>query len=78
MSDAWGTVWVPGAPVRGELVRLRSGYRLRLEVAYEAEFIGGTLKIDDFEILEAGWFAPDDLPGEPQESHRLLIQRKHI
>lgn len=62
----------------GELVRLKSGYRLRLEVAYEAEFAGGTLKLDDFEILEAGWFAPDDLPAELQESHRLLIRRKHI
>lgn len=62
----------------GELVRLKSGYKLRLEVAYEAELIGGTLEIDDFEILEARWFAPDDLPEEMQESHRLLIHRGRL
>ncbi|GLW98469.1 NUDIX hydrolase [Microtetraspora sp. NBRC 16547] len=56
------------------LVRLRSGFRLRVEVAYEAEFVGGTLRTDGFEILEAGWFSPDDLPEELQEGHRLLIR----
>lgn len=58
----------------GRLVRLNSGYKLRVEVSYEAELIGGTLKIDSFEILEARWFSPDSLPEGMQESHRLLIQ----
>ncbi|GAA2407925.1 NUDIX domain-containing protein [Streptomyces glaucosporus] len=66
-----------GLDVRvGELVRLRSGYRLRVEVAYEARLVGGTLRIDPFEILEARWFRPDDLPEGLQESHRLLIERR--
>ncbi|MEO3972580.1 NUDIX domain-containing protein [Streptomyces sp. CAU 1734] len=64
-----------GLDVRaGRLVRLKSGYKLRLEVAYEAELIGGELRIDPFEILEARWFSPDDLPDGIQESHRPLIQ----
>ncbi|MFF0246481.1 hypothetical protein ACWEU6_18290 [Streptosporangium sandarakinum] len=47
-----------------------------MEVAYEAALIGGTLKIDSFEILEAKWFTPSDLPEGLQESHRLLILGK--
>ncbi|MDN3055323.1 NUDIX domain-containing protein [Streptomyces sp. SRF1] len=57
----------------GRLVQLTSGYKLRIEVAYEAQLVGGELKIDSFEILEARWFSPDDLPDGIQESHRLLI-----
>ncbi|MFE2540509.1 NUDIX domain-containing protein [Actinacidiphila glaucinigra] len=58
----------------GELVHLKSGYRLRVEVAYAAKLVGGSLKIDSFEILEATWVSPNDLPPGLQESHRLLIQ----
>ncbi|MFJ2031561.1 NUDIX domain-containing protein [Streptosporangium sp. NPDC087985] len=57
------------------LAHVKSGYKLRVEVAYEAEFTGGTLKIESVEILEAKWFSPHDLPEGVQESHRLLIQR---
>lgn len=57
----------------GQLVRLKSGYKLRVEAAYEAVLVGGELKIDSFEILEAKWFSPDTLPEGIQESHRLLI-----
>lgn len=57
----------------GGLVRLNSGYRLRVEVVYEAEPTGGTLRVDPVEILEAGWFAPGDLPEGVLEPHRLLI-----
>jgi ADP-ribose pyrophosphatase YjhB (NUDIX family) len=57
----------------GRLVHLKSGYKLRVEVAYESALVGGELKIDGFEILEARWFSPDELPEGLQESHRLLI-----
>ncbi|MHC5903591.1 NUDIX domain-containing protein [Streptomyces sp. S6] len=60
--------------VAGRLVRVRSGYRLRVEMAYEAVYVGGTLKIDPFEILEARWFRTDALPVELQEVHRELIR----
>jgi 8-oxo-dGTP diphosphatase len=58
----------------GRLVRLRSGYRLRIEVAYEALLTGGTLRLDPFEIVESGWFRPDDLPEGTQPEHRLLVE----
>lgn len=57
----------------GRLVHLKSGFKLRVEVAYEAVLVGGELKIDSFEILEARWFSPDELPEGMQESHQLLI-----
>jgi ADP-ribose pyrophosphatase YjhB (NUDIX family) len=57
----------------GRLVQVTSGYQLRVEVAYEAHLVGGELKIDSFEILEAKWHSPDNLPEGLQESHRLLI-----
>ncbi|MBW1603842.1 NUDIX domain-containing protein [Streptomyces sp. JJ66] len=66
-----------GLDVRvGELIHLRSGFRLRLEVAYEAEFTGGTLRLDPFEILDAGWFPPHALPDTLQPAHRTLIHRQ--
>jgi ADP-ribose pyrophosphatase YjhB (NUDIX family) len=58
-----------------ELVHVKSGYKLRVEAAYKALLIGGTLKIDPAEILEATWFSPHQLPEGVQESHRLLIER---
>lgn len=57
----------------GRLVSLTSGYKLRIEVAYEARLVGGELTIGTFEILEARWFSPDELPDGLQESHRRLI-----
>ncbi|MDT0447318.1 NUDIX hydrolase [Streptomyces johnsoniae] len=60
--------------VPGRLVRLRSGYRLRLEVAYEAELTGGTLRLDPMEILEARWCTLEDLPEGLQPVHRDLAR----
>ncbi|MFE2076293.1 NUDIX domain-containing protein [Streptomyces misionensis] len=57
----------------GRLVHLKSGYKLRIEVAYEARLIGGSLDLDNFEILEARWFTPTELPEGMQDSHRQLI-----
>ncbi|MFC4011425.1 NUDIX domain-containing protein [Nonomuraea purpurea] len=58
----------------GRLIRVRSGFRLRVEVAYEAVLTGGTLRIDPVEVLEAAWFSPGELPEGTQGSHRLLIE----
>jgi 8-oxo-dGTP diphosphatase len=60
--------------VSGRLVQVTSGYKLRVEVAYEALHAGGTLELDGFEILEAKWFSPDALPEGMQESHIQLIK----
>ncbi|MER6913101.1 NUDIX domain-containing protein [Streptomyces sp. NPDC000594] len=63
-----------GLDVRtGRLLRLTSGYRLRAEVAFEARLIGGELRIDPLEILEARWCTPDALPEGLQDAHRRLI-----
>ncbi|ONH59043.1 NUDIX hydrolase [Frankia sp. CcI49] len=58
-----------------DLVNLKSGYRLRVEVAYAADLVGGDVRIDSFEVLEAQWFATDHLPEGLLESHRTLIQK---
>lgn len=57
----------------GRLVHLRSGYRLRVEVAYEAVCTGGELRLSSLEILEAAWFTPDSLPAGLLDSHLALI-----
>jgi 8-oxo-dGTP diphosphatase len=60
----------------GDLVRVRSGYRLRAEVAYEAVYLGGELRLNSLEILDAGWFARDDLPAGVIDGHLALIEGK--
>ncbi|GAA5047628.1 NUDIX domain-containing protein [Thermocatellispora tengchongensis] len=60
----------------GELVYLRSGFQLRLEVAYEAVCAPGSSigRLNSLEILEAGWFAPDELPDGVMDGHVPLIR----
>ena len=60
----------------GQLVHLKSGYKLRVEVAFAARFVGGQLKVNQSEVLEALWFPPDQLPEGLHESHRPLILKK--
>ncbi|MFE4971532.1 NUDIX domain-containing protein [Kitasatospora sp. NPDC056651] len=61
-----------------ELAHLKSGFKLRVEVAYEALYVSGRIKVASFEILEARWFSPDNLPEGVQESHRQLIRRQRL
>ncbi|MBC7273183.1 NUDIX hydrolase [Streptomyces broussonetiae] len=58
----------------GRLIMLNSGLRTRLEVAYEAELLGGELRLDPGEILEARWCHPDELPGDIQPVCRPLVR----
>ncbi|GAA2148726.1 NUDIX domain-containing protein [Actinomadura napierensis] len=58
----------------GRLVSVTSGYKLRAEVAYEAQLRGGRLRLDAAEILEAAWFSVDALPDGLMKSHRALIE----
>ena len=60
----------------GELASVRSGYKLRVEVAYEAIHVGGALKLSSLEVIDARWFAPDTLPSGVLDAHLALIQRK--
>ena len=36
-----------------------------LMVAFTADYAGGEVQADGQELLDAGWFAPDELPGLP-------------
>jgi 8-oxo-dGTP diphosphatase len=60
----------------GKLLKVRSGFKYRIEVYYEATLIGGLdhLKLDSREILEARLFHPGELPEGIADSHRELIQ----
>jgi 8-oxo-dGTP diphosphatase len=58
----------------GRLLKVRSGFRYRVEVYYEAVLIGGLdgLELDAKEVLEARLFSPGDLPAGMPEVHRDL------
>jgi 8-oxo-dGTP diphosphatase len=61
----------------GRLLTIRSGYKYRIEVYYEATLTGGLdgLALDRREILEARLFNPDELPESMPGSHRELAAR---
>jgi NAD+ diphosphatase len=46
-----------------------------LMIAFTAEYAGGRLKIDDREIMDAGWFAVEELPPIPD---KVSIARRLI
>jgi hypothetical protein len=62
----------------GRLVELRSGFRYRVEVYYEAALTGGTdaLVLEEREILEARLFPLDALPAGMPPLHRDLARRR--
>jgi ADP-ribose pyrophosphatase YjhB (NUDIX family) len=55
------------------LVRVVSGFRLRLEVHFAAAIAGGEMTLDRREILEARFFAPDALPDRLLAAHRETV-----
>jgi ADP-ribose pyrophosphatase YjhB (NUDIX family) len=68
-----------GLSVRvGRLVELRSGFRYRVEVYYEAALAGGLdgLVLEEREILEARLFPLDALPAGMPPLHRELARRR--
>jgi 8-oxo-dGTP diphosphatase len=56
------------------LVRLVSGFRLRLECHFAARLTGGTLALDGREILEARFFTPNNLPDGLMKEHRETVR----
>ncbi|WP_439812072.1 NUDIX hydrolase [Streptomyces sp. P9-2] len=58
----------------GRLVMLNSGFRTRMEVAFEARLLGGELRLDPLEILEARWCEPDALPEDVQPVCHPLVR----
>lgn len=59
----------------GRLLRLKSGFRLRLEVSFEARLTGGVLSLDQKEVSAAAFFSRDALPPGLLPSHRELIDK---
>ena len=55
------------------LLRLVSGYKLRIEVSYVGTLIGGDLRLDPKEVIEARFFSIDELPEGLLPSHRDII-----
>ncbi|MBV9708808.1 MAG: NUDIX domain-containing protein [Chloroflexi bacterium] len=55
------------------LLRIVSGYKLRLEVSYIGHIRGGELQLDSKEVIEARFFALHELPEGLLPSHRELI-----
>jgi len=63
-----------GCRIDGQrLLRVNSGYRLRVEVVFTARLTGGVTALDRREVLAADFFAPGDLPPGLLRSHRVLI-----
>ncbi|MEZ0115140.1 8-oxo-dGTP diphosphatase [Catenulispora sp. EB89] len=58
-----------------ETVRLVTGFKRRAEVAFLAEFVGGTYRPDPKEVLDAQFFEIDALPDGLLPSHRELIEQ---
>ena len=61
----------------GRLLQVNSGYKLRIEVIYEAVLVGGLdgLRLDGKEILDAGLFTLDELPEGMPRAHREFAHR---
>ena len=55
------------------LLKLVSGYRLRVEMNFLGRLVGGELHIDHKEVIEARFFALDALPEGLLPSHRAYI-----
>ena len=57
------------------LLQVNSGFRLRVEAAFAGRVVGGELRLDPGEILEARWFALYELPTGLLNGHRAIIDR---
>lgn len=55
------------------MLRIVSGYKLRLEVNYLARLVGGDLRVNQREVIEAKFFSLQELPDGLLESHREVI-----
>jgi 8-oxo-dGTP diphosphatase len=59
--------------VVSRLLRMVSGYRLRLEVSYLGYLTGGQFRLDPKEVIEARFFSRNELPEGLLPSHRDIL-----
>ena len=57
------------------VVQVSSGFRLRVEVAYAGELVGGTWDVDRREVISAEFTPIDALPADLMPDHRRLIDQ---
>lgn len=58
------------------ILKINSGFRLRLEVGVVARVVGSAqLRVDHVEVEEARFFAPDALPDDLRASQRAVIDQ---
>jgi 8-oxo-dGTP diphosphatase len=59
----------------GELLAVKSGFRLRVEATFLGSTRTETLQLDHDEVIDGRFFSINDLPEGILESHRLLIEK---
>lgn len=59
-------------------LRMVSGYKLRLEVSMQANLIGGDMRLDKKEVIDAKFFSINQLPSGLLESHIEIIKLADI
>jgi 8-oxo-dGTP diphosphatase len=57
------------------VVQVSSGFRLRVEVAFAGELVGGEWDVDRREVLSARFTPIDELPADLMPNHRRLIEQ---
>lgn len=56
-----------------QMLRLKSGFKLRIEATFVASIRSSEIRLDSSEILDAQFFDVDALPNELLNSHKELI-----
>jgi 8-oxo-dGTP diphosphatase len=56
-----------------QVLQVKSGFQLRMEVHLLGRFLGGDLHLDEKEVIEARFFSPQELPEGILPSHRGII-----
>jgi 8-oxo-dGTP diphosphatase len=59
-------------------ITVTSGYKLRIEVLLNGTVTGGGRHLDNTEIEDAGFFAPEDVPEAILPGHREKIERARL
>jgi len=59
-------------------IQIVSGYKMRLEVFYLVRYVTGQIQVDGTEILDARFFARDEVPTSLPPEHRELIARAFL